>query len=111
MYEYKAKYVYNYDGDTVDLVVDLGFNITFEIKVRLSGINAYELKETDTYKKEMAYKAKDYVKEKLSSASAIIIKTEKDKTEKYGRYLATIFYDNINLNEELIKIGLVNKYL
>lgn len=108
MYEYKAIYIYNYDGDTVDLVVDLGFNISFEIKVRMLGIDAYELK--DKANKELSYKAKDYVKDKLSNASEIIVKTKKDTTEKYGRYLATIFYDSINLNEELVKLGLAKEY-
>ena len=110
MYEYKAEYIKNYDGDTIDFKVDLGFNISFEIKVRLSDIDTYELRESDESLKALAYEAKHFVAEKLSNAEEVIIQTKKDKTGKYGRYLATVIYDGLDLNKTLLELGYAKEY-
>jgi micrococcal nuclease len=110
MYEYMVRYVSNYDGDTIRFVADLGFGVSFNIQVRLSDVDTYELRSKDANLKALAYEAKEHVAAKLSSANNILIKTEKDKTGKYGRYLATVFYDGINLNQELLDLGLATNY-
>lgn len=110
MFIYPAKYISNYDGDTIKFQVDLGFGIHFIIKVRLYGINTYELKSKDASLKEKAYLAKNKVKEWLESADDIVIKTYKDSTEKYGRYLATVLADGLNINEQLLADGLAEEY-
>jgi len=110
MYEYRAKYLSNYDGDTVKFRVDLGFSIHFDITVRLSGINTHELRDANTELREKGYVAKYRVKELLESADEIIIKTERDKKGKYGRYLAEVIYDGTNLNQQLMDEGLAEAY-
>lgn len=111
MYEYRAKYISNYDGDTIKFEVDLGFNITHKITVRLMDIDCYELNSKDEKESRIAKIAKDFVNNILSSASRILIKTHKDSKEKYGRYLAEIEYANVDgkmrlLNNELMIAGL-----
>lgn len=110
MYEYKAEYIDNYDGDTINFVVDLGFNVSIELQVRLSNIDTYELRDKDPQLKSLAYEAKDFVQKVLIDADEIILKTARNKKGKYGRYLAEVIYDGINLNEELLEIGYATKY-
>jgi len=52
--------------------------------------------------KVKAYEAKEFVREALLGADKIVIKTFKDKKGKYGRYIAEVLYDGLNLGEELI---------
>ena len=110
MYKYRAEYLSNYDGDTIKFRVDLGFKIRFDMTVRLSDINTYELRSADTELKERGYVAKYRVKELLESAEEIIIETERDRTGKYGRYLATVYYDGTNLNQQLMDEDLAEAY-
>jgi len=102
MYEYTAKYLDNFDGDTIKFMVDLGFNIFHKITVRLAYVDTPELRSSDPEEKAAAYEAKDFVRDALMTARDITVKTDKDKTGKYGRYIATVLYDGINLNKQLI---------
>ena len=88
-YTYRARITGVYDGDTVTAEIDLGFNIFFTEKIRLSGINAPELKGGEKSKGE---KSRDALK-KLVLNKEVILKTEKDRKEKYGRYLGTIYIE------------------
>jgi micrococcal nuclease len=110
MYEYKAKYLGNYDGDTIDFEVDLGFKIHHIIKVRLGRIDTPELRSKQWQQKQRAYAAKDFVKKALSSAKNITILTYKDKTGKYGRYIADVVYDGNNLSDALLERKLADPY-
>ena len=110
MFKYRATYVRNYDGDTITFTIDLGFNIKYETNIRLKGIDTHELGEKDKDKKILAYKAKEHVFEKLTDAKEIVIETEKDRTGKYGRYIATVYYDGIDIGQELLELGLAEAY-
>tara|TARA_R110000765_G_scaffold341540_1_gene431634 strand:+ start:2738 stop:3043 length:306 start_codon:yes stop_codon:yes gene_type:complete len=92
MYEYRAKVVRVVDGDTVDFLVDLGFRISFKIRTRLIGVNTPERGKTD-FKKATAM-LENLMLSKSDEDGYNIIKTNKDKTGKYGRWLVTM--DNIN---------------
>jgi len=102
MYNYKAKIIKVYDGDTVTAEIDLGFKIVFTEKIRLYGINAPELKGIERTK---GLVSRDRLRELILGKEVNII-TLKDKKGKYGRYIATIFLDNKNINELLVKEGL-----
>lgn len=104
MYEYKAKVIRVVDGDTVDALVDLGFHISVEMKLRLYGINAPELKEA------AGKVSRDRLIEKVEGKEVTIL-TMKDKQEKYGRYLATIISENENINEWLLSENLAIKFM
>lgn len=104
MYEYKFKFLRVVDGDTVDGVIDLGFNVSLKERVRLYGINAPETRLQRSIKdvkerqaeKERGLKAKARLKELLTEAEkqpeGLYIETFLDKKGKYGRVLGDIRY-------------------
>lgn len=116
MYEYSAKMIYVVDGDTVDLDVDLGLDIHHLLRVRLLGIDTPELHSSIPEEREKAKQARLFLQEGLMqsdvSSKSLTIKTEKDRTEKYGRYLATIFAigDSVSFNQKLLDAGLAVPY-
>lgn len=107
MYEYLAEYVRNYDGDTITFLIDLGFGVLKKENIRLIGIDTPEIRGKD---KEIAEEARDYVASVLKSANKIVLKTYKNKKGKYGRYLGTVIYDDVNLNNELLDKGFASVY-
>jgi micrococcal nuclease len=115
MYEYAVKKLHKVvDGDTIDVDIDLGFNISYYQRVRLAGIDTPESRTTDKVEKALGLESKKRLDEVLKAASKIVIRTEKpDSTEKYGRILGWIFIDDqkISVNESLIKDGFAWGYM
>ena len=107
MYKYKAKVVDIYDADTLTLEIQLGFYITMVQKVRLIGIDTPELRTKDLREKELGYKARDSLRDLILEKE---VEIETTKQGKYGRYLVNIFYDDININNELIRLGYAKPY-
>ena len=115
MYEYHVKKVTNVvDGDTIDVEIDLGFDISFSSRVRLAGIDTPESRTTDKAEKVLGLEAKEYVKSKIKDAKVVVIKTEKmDSSEKSGRILGWLFLDGskVSVNEQMIADGYAWGYL
>jgi len=115
MYEYHVKKVTNVvDGDTIDVEIDLGFDISFSSRVRLAGIDTPESRTTNKDEKVLGLEAKEYVKSKIKDAKQVVIKTEKmDSSEKYGRILGWLFLDGskVSVNEQMIADGYAWGYL
>ena len=115
MFEYYVKKVTKVvDGDTIDVEIDLGFDISFSSRVRLAGIDTPESRTTDKMEKALGLEAKAYLKKQIESAKTVVIKTEKmDSSEKYGRILGWVFLDgsNISMNEKMIEDGHAWGYL
>jgi micrococcal nuclease len=115
MFEYYVKKVTKIvDGDTIDVEIDLGFDISFSSRVRLAGIDTPESRTTDKMEKALGLEAKAYVKSQIDSAKTVVIKTEKmDSSEKYGRILGWVFLDGatVSLNEKMIQDGHAWGYL
>ena len=115
MYEYFVKEVKNVvDGDTIDVVIDLGFDILFASRVRLAGIDTPESRTTDKAEKALGIEAKEYLKKQLKDAKAVVIRTEKmDSSEKYGRILGWVYVngDSESLNNKMINDGYAWGYL
>jgi len=109
MYEYRVKQVLRVvDGDTIDVDLDLGFNISYTQRVRLAGIDTPESRTTDKAEKVLGLEVKKHLAELLKSSTQIVIRTEKpDSTEKYGRILGWIFLDGSSesVNTALIAGG------
>lgn len=103
MYKYKAIVDYVVDGDTVDLSVDLGFDIWHKTRVRVNGL--------DTPEKWFNYGkvVKAYAEEILQSRDVEITTTKEDK---YGRYLVELFVEGIegSFNQHLIDQGMAKEY-
>jgi micrococcal nuclease len=99
-----------YDGDTIRANVDLGFNTwIFNMKLRLSGLDTPEIRGIE---RPEGLVARDFVIQRIPVGTTIQIMTERDMTGKYGRYLATIFYDGgKNLNQELLESGNAKPYM
>ncbi len=115
MFEYYVKKVSKVvDGDTIDVEIDLGFDISFSSRVRLAGIDTPESRTTDKMEKALGLESKAYLKHEIEAAKSVVIKTEKmDSSEKYGRILGWVFLDgsSISLNEKMIADGYAWAYL
>lgn len=115
MYEYYVREVKNVvDGDTIDVLIDLGFNVLFEQRVRLAGIDTPESRTTDKAEKALGLEAKEYLKKQLKGAKNVVIRTEKmDSSEKYGRILGWLYIDgeSESINNKMIIDGYAWGYL
>ena len=115
MYEYRVKKVLKVvDGDTIDVDIDLGFDISFTSRVRLAGIDTPESRTTDKEEKVLGIEVKDRLKHLISTANTVVIRTEKpDSSEKYGRILGWLFLDGAekSVNEALIADGYAWGYM
>jgi micrococcal nuclease len=115
MYEYYVKKVENVvDGDTIDVLIDLGFDILFASRVRLAGIDTPESRTKDLAEKALGIEAKEYLKKSLKDSKSVVIKTEKmDSSEKYGRILGWVYVDGntVSLNDMMINDGYAWGYL
>ena len=106
MYEYSIKEVVKVvDGDTIDIVIDLGFNLSKKERVRLAGIDSPESRTKDLEEKELGLESKEFLKRRLEDgkSSGLRVKTEKDG--KYGRMLGWIYCGETNINTEMVDRG------
>lgn len=106
MYEYNCTVMKVIDGDTVDVAIDLGLRIFNQTRIRLYGINAPELNT------EEGKQAKARLSELMPVGGEFILRTIKDRKEKYGRYLG-IFVDSDGheVSQRMISEGLAVVYL
>jgi micrococcal nuclease len=115
MYTYRVRKVHKVvDGDTIDVDIDLGFNVSYYQRVRLAGIDTPESRTTDKAEKELGLEVKKKLGEYLANATDIVIRTEKpDSTEKYGRILGWLYIDGAekSINEALIAGGYAWEYM
>jgi micrococcal nuclease len=88
LYTYKATVLHIVDADTMDLLIDCGFNINFKVRIRLADVNAWELRGEHTLKGKIATQR---ALELCPVDCDVIVETLKDKQGKYGRYLARIY--------------------
>ena len=106
MYEYQARITRVIDGDTVEAEIDLGFHVTFTATLRLSGINTPETRGTE---RPQGLAATRYLESLLDDLTGhtreLIVRTQKDRTGKYGRYLADLIAGEVNLNQALVAAG------
>jgi micrococcal nuclease len=114
---YGATFLNVVDGDTVDLMIDLGFNIHHKIRVRLYGVNTPESRTTNKSEKELGIKAKEYTHDWLANHKWVFVNTIPDKNDKYGRILARIYssdkVDDVTtacLNTDIVQAGYAREY-
>lgn len=115
MYEYRVKKLINVvDGDTIDVDIDLGFDISLMKRVRMAGIDTPESRTSDKMEKALGLEAKEYLKKHIKDAKDIVIKTElPDSSEKYGRILGWVYVDGgtKSINETMIEDGYAWGYM
>ena len=107
LFKYKiSKVIKIVDGDTVDVLVDLGFNIHIKVRVRLSGINAPESRTRNLEKKKLGLAAKAKLQE-LCQGELIL---ESHGIGKYGRVLGEIWKSGASINNIMVAEGHAKKY-
>ena len=112
-YEYRAKLIRVVDGDTIDFEIDLGLNTLVRIRTRVFGVDTPETygekHDSDEYRKGVVAKAAtlSYINESKDDDGYVLVKTFKDKTGKYGRWLADVrpLRKPGSLTEHLLKGG------
>ena len=114
MYTYSAKLIRVIDGDTVDLEIDLGFDISIRQRLKLYGVDTPDSRSVNSDTKQKGLEAKQRLTELLPRQFKI--NTILNKRGKYGRVLGTIFVNDketgeeINVNELMVKEGHAVKY-
>lgn len=105
LYHYRATITSVYDGDTVTADIDLGLECWLKgQKIRLYGINAKELRGEE---RPEGIIARDFLRQAIDSVQGnVILSTYRDEKGKFGRWLAIIWADGRNLNEEMVSVGL-----
>ena len=113
MFEYKAQLDRVVDGDTIDVMIDLGFKITTNQRIRFAKLNTPEIFHADInspdYKKGL--EAKEYVVRRLQENNNQMRLETYKWPGQYGRYTGIIWLEDskLSLNEELIQEGLAGK--
>lgn len=115
LYTFRAEVKEVVDGDTLWVVIDCGFRVWVEQKLRLRGLDAPEL-STATGRRTRAF-----VEEALGQAEFVVLSTQ--RTDKYDRYLADLFYrpgepdpqrvlaDGVYLNQQLLDEGWAQRWV
>ena len=114
MYEYRIKEVDRVvDGDTIDVTIDLGFDILYKTRVRLYGINTPESRTRDLEEKERGLAAKERLSELINENPDLLLRTS--KKGKFGRYLGELVIRKENtidktINDILVEEGHAQSY-
>ena len=105
------------DGDTIDVTIDLGFDLLKKERVRIAGVDTPEKRTRDKEEKALGLDATAWMKEKLEGAikgdDELTIRTElKGGVGKYGRLLGWLYVgdDDFSLNEQMITEGYAWEY-
>ena len=105
------------DGDTIDVTIDLGFDLYKKERVRVAGVDTPEKRTRDLEEKALGYDATNWIKDALDGAIAgdddLIIRTELDGgVGKYGRLLGWLYIgdEEVSLNEQMIEQGYAWSY-
>ena len=105
------------DGDTIDVTIDLGFDLYKKERVRIAGVDTPEKRTRDLEEKALGIDATNWMKEHLEETingdDELIIRTElKGGVGKYGRLLGWLYVgdDVVSLNEQMITEGYAWEY-
>ena len=105
------------DGDTIDVTIDLGFDLSKKERVRVAGVDTPEKRTRNLEEKALGLDATDWIKEKLEGAidgeDDLVIRTELvGGMGKYGRLLGWLYIgdSDVSLNEQMITEGYAHAY-
>ena len=106
MYQYGAKLIRTVDGDTADVMIDLGFDTWVKARLRFKGVDTWECRTRDLEEKKKGKAAKAYTDKMLKKNDSKFIIQSYGKG-KYGRVLAEIFIkgEETSLNKLLVENG------
>ena len=109
MYEYNCEIKRVVDGDTVDVIIDLGFDIFYKSRVRLYGIDTPESRTRNKDEKVRGLMSKQYLINELEKGQ-VVIKTHKDKKGKFGRVLGEMYVSDKNINLMMVDDHMAVEY-
>ena len=106
MYKYNAKLIRVIDGDTIDALIDLGFDVWVKKRIRLYGINTPETRTRDLEEKKAGIAAKDRLSEIMKDCDYEFVLVSHG-IGKYGRCLGELFIENSqeSVNQILLNEG------
>jgi len=111
MYEYGCSVTRVVDGDTIDVILDLGFSVLHKCRVRLYGIDTPESRTRNKDEKVRGKLAAKFLEDSINNGKQVILRSKlKDSKGKYGRVLGEVIVDDININELMVKRYLAVKY-
>ena len=111
MYEYGCQVTRVVDGDTIDVDLDLGFDIIYKCRVRLYGIDTPESRTRNKDEKVRGKLAAKFLQNAISNGENVILQTQlKDSKGKFGRVLASVVVDGININQRMVTNHLAVRY-
>ena len=111
MYEYKAIVTRVIDGDTIDVDIQLGFDVVLaKQRIRLLGIDTPESRTRDKEEKGRGLLSKEFVKNNCAVGSTIRLQSR--KRGKFGRILGVIYSgdDTVSINDRMIQEGFAVPY-
>ena len=111
-FTYKAEVTRVVDGDTIDVILDLGFHLSVKKRVRLYGINTPESRTRDLEEKKRGLAAKERLIELCSDKDgAVNLVLKCHGLGKYGRVLGEVFNNNCSANRMLVLEGHAVEYI
>ena len=110
MYEYNCTVDRVVDGDTIDVVLDLGFSVLYKSRVRLFGIDTPESRTRNKDEKARGKMASKYLEDAVNSGDVVIRTELKDSRGKFGRVLGTVVVDGVDINQAMCKAHLAVPY-
>jgi micrococcal nuclease len=110
-YTYRARVVRVVDGDTFDLSIDLGFGVRKTERIRLARVDTPEMRGEE---RKAGLEAREFVDKMFSHIEWVVVRTDKGRRGKYGRYVAEILIPSdegeVNLGDLLLEKGLAEEY-
>jgi micrococcal nuclease len=106
IYAYEATVLKVVDGDTIDVVIDLGFGIRIEHRARIRGINAPELRGPDAFAgKNARAMLEALINTHTLATRNVFLKSHKQDIDKWGRYVFDVYAGSLNLAEAMVNSG------
>tara|TARA_B100000902_G_scaffold116123_1_gene116948 strand:+ start:615 stop:929 length:315 start_codon:yes stop_codon:yes gene_type:complete len=100
------------DGNTVDAIIDLGFNVTIRQRIKLYGVNVQDIRSNDEEVRQQAIASKTKLTELLGNE--FVCETIVNKRGKAGRVMGKLTIDNqgskVDINQQLIDLGFAERF-
>ena len=113
MYTYKCNLIRVIDGNTVDAIIDLGFNVTIRQRIKLYGVNVDDVRSNEEDKKAKAIASKSKLSELIGND--FTCETILNKRGKAGRIMGQVYVTDssgskVNVNDQLINLGFAERF-
>jgi micrococcal nuclease len=112
MYTYQCNTLRVIDGNTVDAIIDLGFNVTIRQRIKLYGVNVQDIRSNEESVRQQAIASKTKLTELLGNE--FVCETIVNKRGKAGRVMGKLTIDNqngkVDINQQLIDLGFAERF-